>query len=219
MKQNNYKEIYIFTGGNLDKQILSNIDISNKLIIGVDYGIEWLFNQNIVPDYFVGDFDSIDVNLLNKLNKDYKQRIIKYSVNKDETDTELALRYAITFDPDLITIVGGIGSRIDHVIANINILLQAERANIKAIIYDIKNRIQLLLPGKSCLIEKSIYKYISLIPFSESVEGINLIGFKYPLYDSTMKLGFPYGISNELISERGCISIKKGVLLVIESND
>ncbi|MGD9678625.1 MAG: thiamine diphosphokinase [Vulcanibacillus sp.] len=216
-EQNN--DLYIFTGGNIDRQILTYINLKNNLIIGVESGIEWLFSQGIIPDYFIGDFDSIDSNLFNIISNLYGTRVNRFDVNKDETDTELALRFAITLRPKSVTIIGGTGSRIDHVLANINILIQAEIENVSAVLLDANNRIQLLFPEKICLVKKSLFKYVSLIAFSDCVEGINTEGFKYLIKNGTMSIGFPYGLSNELIEDTGMISVKKGRLLIIESKD
>ncbi len=218
-EQNNIKKIYIFTGGHVSEDIFSYININDGFTIGVDKGIEFLLKKQMVPDYFVGDFDSIDSRLLEEIKNKFVDKVKIFPEKKDETDTELAIRLAIEFNPEEIMIIGGIGSRVDHVIANINILLQAEIKNIKAIMYDVNNRIQLLIPNKILQIEKSYFKYISLLSFSDKVEGINAKGFKYPIEQGVMKLGVPYGVSNELIDDKGNISIEKGILLVIESRD
>ncbi len=218
-EQNLFKKIYIITGGQITEDIFTSFVIDGSLIIGVDSGIEFLLKRDIIPDYFVGDFDSIDLQLFDKIKNAYPDKIRIFPAKKDETDTELALRFALSFNPKEIIIIGGTGSRIDHVIANINILLQAEVKNINAIIYDINNRIQLLIPKKTLQIEKSCYKYISLLSFTDTVEGINIVGFKYPVKQGKMILGIPNGVSNELIADKGSISIDKGILLVIESKD
>lgn len=214
-----FEKIYIFTGGQITEDVFSSFVANGDLIIGVDSGIEFLLKKNVIPDYFVGDFDSLDSQLFTRIKKEYPEKIKIFPVKKDETDTELALKFAFNFNPKEIIIIGGIGSRIDHVIANINILLQAEIKNIKAVILDTNNRIQLLIPNKILQIEKSSYKYVSLLSFSDKVEGINALGFKYPLKHGEMVLGIPSGVSNELIADKGSISIEDGILLVIESID
>jgi len=105
------------------------------------------------------------------------------------------------------------------VLANISILIQAESENVSAVLLDANNRIQLLFPEKTCLVKKSLFKYVSLIAFSDSVEGINTEGFKYLIKNGSMNIGFPYGLSNELIADTGKISVEKGRLLIIESKD
>lgn len=213
------EHVFIFTGGLLTREILPSVELSESIIIGVDRGAEWLIENGIVPDYFVGDFDSVSPAFFTAVKENYPERIKQYKSEKDETDTELAMRLAISLKPEKIFIYGAIGTRLDHVIANIHLLLKAEEENIQSMIIGTNNRIQLLLPNKSKLITKSNFKYVSLLPFSEEIHGINLSGFKYPLSNATMKQGNPYGVSNELIEDLGIISIEEGILLIIESKD
>jgi thiamine pyrophosphokinase len=74
-------------------------------------------------------------------------------------------------------------------------------------------------PKSSLTIAKSNYKYVSIIPISDPVSGITITGFKYPLHDATFTIGKAYGISNELLEKQGTVTVKHGLLLVIESND
>ena len=213
------QEIFIVTGGILTEKIIPLINGHKDIIIGVDKGAQWLIDHKIIPDYFIGDFDSVTASFLESIKEKYPDRLMVSPDEKDETDTELALSLALSLKPKKITILGGIGSRLDHVIANIHLLLQSEKQNIQCAIIGTSNRIQVLLPEQSKKINKSDFRYISLIPFSEKVEGINLNGFKFPLKDAEMEIGHPFGISNELINFFGTISIKKGILLIIESKD
>lgn len=212
------KKAIIFTGGILTKNILSFLK-SDEIIIGVDRGAEWLMENDVIPDYFVGDFDSTNPDFLDKIKKYYPERVSISDTRKDETDTDLAVKLAVELNVAEILILGGIGTRLDHVIANIHTLLQAEEKNIPSIIWGSSNRMQLIIPGKKKTFQKSEYRYISLLPLSGEVSGINLEGFMYPLENALMKVGQPYGISNQLIEEIGTISVDEGILLVIESKD
>ncbi|OEG00337.1 thiamine diphosphokinase [Vulcanibacillus modesticaldus] len=213
------KNVYIFTGGTLTDEMLSYNNLDEGIIIGVDRGVDWLINHGITPDYFVGDFDSIDIVLLERIKKYYSNKVKIYPSEKDETDTELAMQLAISLKPQNIIIFGGTGSRLDHVIANVHILLQAERNDISSVIYGTNNRIRVLLSGKSKKIMKSHFSYVSIFPFTEVVAGVTLEGFKYPLVKGVMKIGFPYGVSNEIVEDNGTISLDTGILLIIESKD
>ncbi len=214
------KEIIIFTGGLLTDNLLDLVNRTDAIVIGVDRGAKWLIDKGIIPDYFVGDFDSVDKSFLQEIKIKYNNRVHVSPAEKDETDTELAVRLAVSLKPRRITILGGFGTRLDHVLANVHILLQAERENIEARLLGSTNNIRLLLPDTMKKIEKSSrFVYVSFLPFTELVEGITVKGFKYPLKNAKMKLGTPFGISNELIDSYGTISIEKGILLIIESKD
>lgn len=218
-KRKSEKDVYIVTGGNLSMEILSQVDLTDGIIIGVDRGSEWLIANNLIPDYFIGDFDSVGQHFLESVKEQFPEKIHISPVEKDETDTDLAMRLAVSLEPENIIIIGGTGTRLDHVVGNIHLLLQAEKKLITAQIIDLNNRVQLLLPDRKKQFTKSGYKYLSIIPFSEKVEGINLDGFKYSLNNGVMEIGNPFGISNEIIKKTGTISITKGILIVIESKD
>jgi len=117
-----------------------------------------------------------------------------------------------------ITILGAIGTRIDHTIANIHILKELIEQNIKAKIINENNEIQLI--NKSIKIEKNNkYKYISIIPLTTEVKGITIKGMKYPLENYTLSIGNSLGVSNEQIKKEAEISIKQGILILIKSRD
>ncbi len=219
-KKARVERVYIFTGGNLNSVDLAEIIFNESdRLIGLDKGAEWLILNNKIPHYILGDFDSARDDFLIKAKAQFGDRLVIFPPEKDETDTELGLRYAISLEPQEIIIYGGTGTRLDHVLANIHLLLQAAEKNIRCSIVDQHNKIQLLLAKQKITIKKNKFDYVSLVPFSDKVTGINIDGFKYPIINGSMEKGVPYGISNELKDELGIISIETGILLIMESRD
>lgn len=208
-------KVLIVSGGSVDVEIPSKF---YDKIIAVDKGLESLYNQNICPDYIVGDFDSVDKSIID-FYRNQGIKIESYNPEKDYTDTELGIERALALKPDSIRIIGGIGTRIDHTLANIHILTKCLEKNIKCDILDSHNKIYLV--DKSVTINKSeaYGKFLSIIPLTSQVKGITLKGFKYPLSDYTLSIGKSLGISNELVLDTTSISIKEGILIVIESKD
>ena len=188
-------------------------------IIVCDRGLEALYKLKIIPNHVVGDFDSVSPEILEFYKKQSQIIFHTYHPEKDNTDTDIALKLAIRLKSSKITIMGALGKRMDHAIANIHILKDALEANIPCQIIDEHNRIYLI--NKEMTLEKDkIYgKYVSLIPLTSEVEGITLTGFKYPLENYTLPIGTSLGISNEIIEDRAHIEMKKGILIVIESRD
>ena len=206
----------IITGGNVEELICKTNQFD--YIIASDRGLEVLDKYKILPDYIIGDFDSIDKNILGKY-VDNKNIIIKeLNPEKDYTDTHMALKLAIDLKSTDITVLGAIGTRIDHTIANIHILKETLNNNIACKIVDSRNEIQ-LIDKKTILELDSNYKYISLIPLTTKVEGISLKGFKYPLLDATLKIGHSIGVSNEQLEDYAEIDLKEGILILIKSKD
>ena len=171
----------------------------------------------MIPDYILGDFDSIDKKVLEKY-KTQKIKINELKPEKDFTDTEEAINLAIKLKSSELVIIGAIGTRIDHVLANINVLKIALDNNIKAKIINEHNEIELI--NNELIIEKNnLYKYISIMPLTTQVEGITITGMKYPLENYTLTIGNSLGVSNEQIEKTAKIKVKDGILIVIKSRD
>jgi thiamine pyrophosphokinase len=94
----------------------------DEVWVGVDRGVYSLINMNITPKIAFGDFDSVsneEYKVIEKHVKDMK----RYKPEKNETDMELALNWAIKQNPDLIRIFGASGGRLDHFLANVQLLV------------------------------------------------------------------------------------------------
>ncbi len=211
----------IVTGGNIEKQFLLKTIKQREFetIIAVDNGLKILNEININPQHIVGDFDTIKSEILDKYKENKSIKIHEFNPIKDNTDTDIAIRLAIELKSDEITIIGAIGTRIDHVLGNIQVLKYALDSNIECKIIDENNEIQLI--DKTTIIKKKdiTKKYISLIPLTEKVEHINLKGFKYELKNGTLTIGSSLGISNEISKEEAIIEFDNGILIMINSKD
>ncbi len=209
----------IVTGGKINKSFLKNHLQTNKydIIIAVDKGAEELAHIEIQPNYIVGDFDSIDKEVLAKYEKS-NIKVKRLIPEKDLTDTQSALELAIELQSTDITIVGAIGTRMDHTMANIHILKEALDKNIPARIINDNNEIMLI--NKPIKIKKDdMYKYVSLIPLTTEVTGVTINGMKYSLKDYKMTIGNSLGISNEQIEQTAEIGLQNGILVIIKSRD
>lgn len=209
----------IITGGKINKNFAKKYLKSNKydIIIAVDKGLETIDYLKLQPQYILGDFDSVNTKILEKY-KTQDIKIIKLNPEKDLTDTHSAIDLALKLKSTEITILGAIGTRLDHTMANIHILKQALDKNIKAKIVNEKNEIELI--DKEIIIKKDDnYKYVSIIPLTTQVTGITIEGMKYIINDYTLSIGDSLGVSNEQIDKEAKISIKTGVLVVIKSKD
>ena len=143
----------------------------------------------------------------------------KYNPEKDNTDTDIALKLAIQLKSSNITIMGALGKRMDHALANIHILKETLEVGIPCEIRDSYNKIYLIKDNITLTKNNTYGKYISLIPLTTTVEGITLKGFKYPLNNACLSIGLSLGVSNEIVEEVATIELKEGILIVIESKD
>ena len=188
-------------------------------IIAGDKGLEALYQLKMIPNHVVGDFDSVSPEILEFYKKQSQIIFHTFHAEKDNTDTDIALQLAIRLKSSKITIMGALGKRMDHAIANIHILKDALEANIPCQILDEHNRIYLINTSIQLEKDKIYGKYVSLIPLTSTVEGLTLTGFKYPLKDYTLPIGTSLGISNEIVTDTAHIEMNNGILIVIESRD
>lgn len=218
------KKTLIITGGDVNPEFALKYCEKEQFdyFIVVDNGLRVAEEIGIIPDYIVGDFDSISPLLLYKYENQKDISIRRFLPEKDFTDTYAAIDIAIEHGSFSIHILGGTGSRLDHTIANILMLQMALEKGVEAIISSENNRIRLL--GRKCrkiTINKENYKYVSLIPLTPVVTNITTVGMKYNIQKHNMYMDkeISRGVSNEILENEGEISIDEGTLIVIESND
>ncbi len=181
----------------------------DAFIICADGGYDTAKSLGITPDLFVGDMDSVQ-NLPDGCEK------ILSPVEKDDTDTMLAAKLALARGCRDITIIGGLGGRLDHTIANIQTLLyctlhgaRARLAGASDSAFVIKDE-RVSVPAKK--------GYISVFALTEKCEGVTLKGLRYPLCDALVTNSFPIGVSNEFCEPVAEISVRSGCLLVVFSD-
>jgi len=212
----NISRVHICTGGRLD---VFPVRKENELIIGVDGGALALLDRGITFDLAVGDFDTIGDIGVERI-REAGVRLESYSAEKDATDTEIALDLAFSYHPEEIVIYGALGSRMDHTLANLQLLIKGHQAGIWTVIRGYHNEICLLSDRfPSCKVNRGPFAYVSLLPLSMQVTGVTLSDFLYPLDNHTLELGSTLGMSNQLCKESGAISIKSGFLYVLQARD
>lgn len=211
------KRIIICTGGNLGDWIKRWIQ-PDDLLVGADRGAWYLVKQGYRLELAIGDFDSVTPGELNEISE--KSRLLQSCdpVNKDLTDTEMAFEWALSERPTEILLLGALGTRFDHSLANIHLLIKGLREGISCKIIDKYNEIS-LVRDRLKLLKNTHYSYVSLLPMSLEVYGVTLRGFQYPLHNASLYMGQTRGISNVLRDECGTIEVKEGWLLVIQSRD
>ncbi len=208
----------IITGGKIcDYQFTQKYLGEVDYIICVDGGIRHLkFLNKVKPNVILGDFDSCDKKELESL-KNKHINTLTFPTKKDKTDTELALDYAIDLGYKEIIIFGAIGTRMDHTLANIHILKKALEKDVICYLINMDNIVQLV--NKEIVMKNNFLTYLSLIPLTTRVKGIVTQGLAYPLKNSELTIGLSLGISNEIVDDTATISVKEGILIVIQSKD
>ncbi|MGD0022123.1 MAG: thiamine diphosphokinase [Smithellaceae bacterium] len=209
------KKIIIMSGGHFGDPLSfkkKTVAIGDSLIIACDGGVRHLQQLGIKPDVIIGDMDSIEPAQLASYSAE-GVKIIKYPANKDFTDTELALDYALDLKPAAIYIWAALGGRLDHILANVFLLLEAKDAGIKT--YLIDEYCEAFIVDREAAFVDAKGVTVSLFAVSPQVEGLSLSGFAYPLKDAVLTMGESLGVSNIINEDHAKISVRVGNLLVI----
>ena len=209
--------IVVFAGGTLEPGKAAYKAIASAdLIIAADSGAATALRYGCTPAIVVGDFDSLDEQLVEQLRTG-GSHIVTAAVEKDETDTELAVQLAIEQGATEITLLGALGgARFDHTMANVFLLAGFDSVSIKivdgpSVCWSVKG------PGNTT-IDGQVGDLLSLLPLTGDASGISTSGLYYPLQGETLYFGRPRGVSNVLTQEHAEISLEHGLLLVIHTD-
>ena len=208
--------IIICNGSIIDYSYYKKYFRNAPFIICADGGARHLKMLGVKPDILLGDFDSISNEDLDYY-KSLGVELLKYPPEKDMTDTDIAVSTAVDLGYKDIIIIGGMGTRFDHSLANVFLLKGMLDIGIRGCVINEYNEIYLI--DDKIKIDSEIGFKLSLIPISETVEGITSTGLYYQLNEDTIKMGESRGVSNEFAADTSEISIKSGLLLVIKSKD
>lgn len=199
-----------------------------SLVIAADGGAAALWRRGFRPDVVIGDMDSLadgasetggphgpgDVrDALAAAGCTFQQ----HPAEKDETDTELALRLALARGATSIDVLGALGgARVDHALANVLLLTLPELANVAVTLRTQRETVRLLRGPSSVALRGRPGDLVTLLPLRDRATGIMTQGLQYPLHNGALALGVPRGVSNVLLGTEASVSLQDGLLLVIE---
>ncbi len=214
------ERILIVTGGRIeDGFVLDLLDTkAYTYVIACDKGMEFFYRTGRHPNLIVGDFDSANAECVDYFNRQSDVVIRQFPAKKDWTDTELAFRIALEYHPAHIDMVGATGSRLDHVLGNLQILKAGCDVGVEISLLDAHNRVRLIDEPLTIKKEEQYGDFVSVLPFGGKAT-LTLQGMKYPLDHALLLPGVTLGISNEIMTACARILPEYGQLLVIESRD
>lgn len=184
------------------------------LVVAADGGTRHCLALGLRPDVVIGDFDSLEPELLACLEAD-GVRLLRYPPNKDETDLELAFLHALGAGMQQIIVLGALGARWDMTLANLLLAAQPGFAAPQVHFFDGNQEICLLRGGQSRLLHGQPGDTISFVPLGGDAIGITTQGLAYPLTNETLPFGSPRGVSNVLLSAEAQIALADGILACI----
>ena len=207
--------IIIFANGDLpDIDKVRSILRDDDYIICADGGTRHASSLDLKPALVIGDMDSADSGLLQKLHADGVPLEL-FPRDKNETDLELAIQHAVELNPTEIIIVAALGGRLDQTLANIALLSDVRLATFDFRLDDGVEQIffcrdQAEVKGRSGDI-------VSLIPWQGEVTGIQTKNLRWSLDNETLYPEKTRGISNEMTADMANIKISSGLLLVVHT--
>ncbi|MBI5944003.1 MAG: thiamine diphosphokinase [Chloroflexi bacterium] len=184
----------------------------DDFLIGADGGARHIMSLGLLPNFVIGDLDSLTEDDMYELGS-ADVRVDQYPADKDETDLELAIKYALQLDFTSIVIIAALGGRTDQALGNISLLtdLAASNADIRfddgvEEMFFCRNQAQ--VKGRSA-------DLVSLIPWGGDVSGVVTTGLKWTLRGETLFSYKTRGISNEMIDGTATVQVQSGLLLIV----
>lgn len=202
--------VMIVLGGDAPSgELLRSCAVCADLTIAADRGLEAFAASGVMPDVLLGDMDSVREDVL--LRMQAVAEIDRLPCIKDDTDGVHALDVAIARGAKHITILGALGGRMDHALANLMLLVRASRSGVKAQILSETVRIERV--DGCTVIRGARGDTASLLPLGEA-KGVTLRGFFYPLDQQDVDSSYPLGISNVITEDEASVSAESGDLLL-----
>ena len=196
----------IITGGDFSPFTVPE----DAYVIACDRGYAYARRCGVRPDLVVGDFDSYSGEL------DPGIPVQKLPVEKDDTDTVSALRYALSRDFAEITLVCALGGRLDHTLANLQAAVFAARQGAALRILGADTEILTLRAGTQRIPRREGWS-LSVFAAEDRCRGVSISGAKYELQDAELTNDFPLGVSNEWAGPEAEIGVREGTLLIVLS--
>ena len=208
----------VVAAGDLDPSDATLIE-SAELLVAVDRGAVWLAARSLRPDLLVGDLDSVPEDVVSRLATAGVE-VDRRAVDKDASDTELAIERAVHAGATRITLLGALGGRrLDHELANL-LLLADPRWRVAGVDLRIVRdgtTVRALHGGDSLALEGATGETVTLLPIGGPAHGVRTIGLRFPLAGESLDFGRSRGLSNQIVASPASVSLAGGTLIVIET--
>jgi len=209
------KRAIIFINGDLPNLNAARTIIQDDdFIIAADGGTRHALALGLLPSVVIGDLDSLD-SANHRVLEENSVEIIQYPQDKDETDLELALAYAIDAGYKQIRLLAALGGRLDQTLGNLSLLTDESLAALDVRADD--GTEEVFFARNQAQIHGCIGEIISLIPWGGDVKILRTKGLRWSLQNETLYADKTRGISNEMIADVAQIQIESGLLLIIHT--
>jgi thiamine pyrophosphokinase len=203
----------IVTGGTApDSALLRGQARLARMLIAVDGAADLFVREGMIPDILIGDFDTASEEGVEALIGQ-GAKIARLPEHKNMTDTEAAMDYALGAGADDITVLGALGTRADHMLSNIGMLLRAREKGAACRIIDEINELE--TAAGEYTIEGLVGQTVSILPLTGNLI-VTASGLEYPLEQLELPFGSSRGVSNRIKDQNAHLSISGGIALIIK---
>jgi len=209
--------IIIAAGQSADGESWARWIRERDLVIGADGGAARALAWGVAPHVVVGDMDSLTQVERERLEAQGCE-FVQHLRAKNETDLELALAYAVEQGAREVIILGALGGRLDHTLANVLLLALPRLEGVTARIVHGGEEALLLRGGQSIRLDGQRGDRVSLLPIRGDACGVTTRGLAWPLKGNTLRFGYSRGVSNEMTGEEAWIELEEGSLLVVHGS-
>lgn len=186
-------------------------------VIAADGGLMYCGVLEMEPDLIIGDFDSLDgeyAEAVEAIKTNCPEKVHTLPVEKDDTDMLAAIKHGLDLGYQSFRLYGANGGRLEHTIANIQLLKYLKEHDAVGYIMDGGGMI-LLAQNETIRFRDTMEGYVNVFSLNEKAHGVSIRGLKYELDHVTLTNGLPLGISNEFIGVQSEVSVEDGTLLII----
>lgn len=187
------------------------------LLIAADGGAGWLEAIECRPDILVGDLDSVEAATVERLAAAGTE-VIRHPVDKDASDTELAITEALQRGADEVVVLGALGgSRLDHELANLLLLADPALPDAAVRIVQGSTTVRVVRGPGSLVLSAPVGSSVTLLPIGGDAAAVSTTGLRYALESYPLAMGRSRGLSNVIVAAPASVRLAAGTLLVVES--
>lgn len=186
---------------------LNFLPLPHDMVIAADAGLLYLEQAEICADLVIGDFDSLK-------HIPQHPNVRKLEAEKDDTDMLAAVREGLKLGYERFHIYCGMGGRIDHTLANLQLLAFLSQSGKRGLLFD-KTNVITAITDQTLAFREIASGVISIFSCTDKSTGVTLQGLKYPLNNAVLTNTFPLGVSNEFTGRESAVTVKDGTLLVV----
>lgn len=192
-------------------------DAKMDYVIAADGGLMYCEVLDLEPDLVIGDFDSVDEahqQAIEQIQTVASEKVCTLPEEKDDTDMLAAIKKGLSLGYKKFRLYGANGGRLEHTVANIQLLKYLKEQDAVGYIMD-GHGIILLAQNETICFKQAMEGYVNIFSMNEKAHGVTIRGLKYELENATLSNAMPLGISNEFVGKTAEVTVLDGTLLLI----